>query len=66
MNDTPPLDNEELFRRMSRDLADSYDEELEMEVEDRLHVGGLYDGEGGYVEALAHTRSEVVGGSRGR
>ena len=26
---------------MSRDLADSYDEELEMEVEDRLHVPGL-------------------------
>ncbi|HEY6619376.1 MAG TPA: polyphosphate kinase 2 [Steroidobacteraceae bacterium] len=41
MNDTLPLDNEELIRRMSRDLADSYDEELEMEVEDRVQVPGL-------------------------
>jgi hypothetical protein len=40
MNDTP-LDNEELIRRMSRDLADGYDEELEMEVEDRRQVPGL-------------------------
>jgi polyphosphate kinase 2 len=35
MNDMPPLDHEELIRRITRDLADSYDEELEMEVEDR-------------------------------
>lgn len=31
----PALDPEELIRRISRDLADSYDEELEMEIEDR-------------------------------
>jgi len=31
----PSLDSEELVRRISRDLADSYDEELEMEIEDR-------------------------------
>ena len=35
MSDTPPLDHEELIRRIGRDLADSYDEELEMEIEDR-------------------------------
>ena len=35
MNDMPPLDQEELMRRITRDLADSYDEELEMEIEDR-------------------------------
>jgi polyphosphate kinase len=29
-----PLDHEELMRRISRDLADGYDEELEMELED--------------------------------
>jgi polyphosphate kinase len=33
-----PLDYDELLRRMQRDLIDSYDEEIEMEVEDR--VGG--------------------------
>jgi hypothetical protein len=35
MNDMPPLDREELIRRITRDIADSYDEELEMEIEDR-------------------------------
>jgi len=35
MTDLPPLDHEELIRRITRDLADSYDEELEMEIEDR-------------------------------
>ena len=30
----PELDHEEIIRRISRDLADSYDEELEMEIED--------------------------------
>src|SRR5512138_3437050 len=30
-----PLDQDELVLRISRDLADSYDEELEMEIEDR-------------------------------
>jgi polyphosphate kinase 2 len=39
MNDTPPLDPQELIRRVSRDLADSYDEELEMEIEDRPRTG---------------------------
>ena len=35
MKKTPPLDHDELVQRISRDLADSYDEELEMEIEDR-------------------------------
>jgi polyphosphate kinase len=35
MNDLPPLDHEELIRRITRDVADSYDEEIEMEIEDR-------------------------------
>jgi polyphosphate kinase len=35
MNDMPPLDHEELIRRITRDIADSYDEEIEMEIEDR-------------------------------
>ena len=41
MNDTPQLDQQELIRRISRDLADSYDEELEMEIEDRPRIPGL-------------------------
>jgi polyphosphate kinase len=32
---TPPLDHEELLRRLSRELIDGYDEELELEIEDR-------------------------------
>jgi polyphosphate kinase 2 len=35
----PSLDGAELVRRISRDLADSYDEELEMEIEDRHPLG---------------------------
>ena len=41
MNDMPRLDSEELIRRISRDLADSYDEELEMETEDRHPLPGF-------------------------
>ena len=41
MNDTPPLDQEQLIRRISRDLADGYDEELEMEIEDRPILPGM-------------------------
>ncbi len=35
MTDSQQLDHQELIRRISRDLADSYDEEVEMEIEDR-------------------------------
>src|SRR5262245_26970187 len=36
-----PLDHDELIRRIGRDLADSYDEELEMEIEDRHPLPGV-------------------------
>jgi polyphosphate kinase len=39
MTSMPSIDGEELVRRISRDLADSYDEELEMEIEDRHPLG---------------------------
>ena len=35
MSPTPPTDPEELMRRLQRDIIDSYDEELELEMEDR-------------------------------
>ena len=35
MSSQPTLDHEEILRRISLDLADSYDEELELEIEDR-------------------------------
>jgi polyphosphate kinase len=35
MTALPALDHDELIRRLSRDLEDSYDEELELELEDR-------------------------------
>jgi len=48
----PDLDSEELFRRISRDVADSYDEELELEIEDRHPrtgvPGGAVDPEADY------------------
>jgi polyphosphate kinase len=34
------IDHDELIRRISRDLEDSYDEELEMEIEDRDPLAG--------------------------
>ena len=40
MSALPPLDHEEIIRRIGRDLADSYDEELEMEIEDRHPLPG--------------------------
>ena len=35
-----PIDHDELVRRISRDLADGYDEELELELEDRHPLPG--------------------------
>jgi polyphosphate kinase len=35
MASLPSLDHEEIIRRLRADLADGYDEELEMEIEDR-------------------------------
>src|SRR5688572_18188589 len=48
-----PLDNldpEELMRRVARDMTDSYDEELEMEIEDHHPLPGLGDGIAGDAE----------------
>jgi polyphosphate kinase 2 (PPK2 family) len=41
MNTRPPFEHDELLRRISRDLADGYDEELEMEIEDRHPLPGV-------------------------
>ena len=50
MPDLSSLNNEELIRRISRDLADGYDEELEMEIEDRHPLPGMPDGANGDAE----------------
>ena len=42
MTSMPSINGEDLVRRISRDLADSYYEELEMEIEDR-HLRGDID-----------------------
>ena len=44
MSALPPLDHEQLIARIRRDLADSWDEELEMDVEDYHPLPGLPDG----------------------
>ena len=41
MSTGSPIDHDELVRRISRDLADGYDEELEMEIEDRHPLPGV-------------------------
>ena len=40
MGESSLPDHDELIMRLSRDLVDSYDEELEMEVEDRHPLPG--------------------------
>jgi polyphosphate kinase len=49
MTAEPPLDQDELILGIRRDLADSYDEELEMEIEDRHPLPG----EAGEIDAGA-------------
>jgi polyphosphate kinase 2 len=44
MTKLPPIDHEEIMRRIRRDLQDGYDEELEMEIEDRDSVPGAASG----------------------
>ena len=44
MSAEPDLNHEELISRIRRDLADSWDEELEMDVEDYHPLPGLPDG----------------------
>jgi polyphosphate kinase 2 len=41
MSAPSPIDHDELIDRIRRDLEDSYDEELEMEVEDRITPTGV-------------------------
>ena len=69
MNDLPPLDHEELIRRITRDLADSYDEELEMEIEDRhplpdtptsTNIGDEKDYRAHYFTQLFRLQAELV------
>jgi polyphosphate kinase 2 len=44
MSAHPPLDHEQLIARIRRDMLDSWDEELEMDVEDYHPLPGLPDG----------------------
>lgn len=69
MKDRPTLDHDELIRRIGRDLADSYDEELEMEFEDHHplpDVPSAADGEGEkeyrrqYFRQLLRLQAELV------
>jgi polyphosphate kinase 2 len=66
---TPPIDHEELIRRIGRDLADSYDEELEMEIEDHhplpggtadADVAGEKDYRRSYFSQLFRLQAELV------
>ena len=69
MSDIPPLDHEEIIRRIGRDLADSYDEELEMEIEDHHPLPGVPTGTDGdaekeyrrrYFQQLFRLQAELV------
>jgi polyphosphate kinase len=59
MKDLPSLDSHELIRRIGRDVADSYDEELELEIEDRHPLPGVPAG--GNEEADREYRSSYFG-----
>jgi len=50
MKDLPALSSEELIRRVGRDVADSYDEEIELEIEDHHPLPGTPAGENGAAE----------------
>ena len=50
MAELSALDSEELIRRVSRDIADGYDEEMELEIEDRHPLPGLPKGANGEAE----------------
>jgi polyphosphate kinase len=56
MNDMSSLDNEELIRRITRDIADSYDEELELETEDRHPLPDLPAGADGDADKVYRQR----------
>ena len=61
----PPLDHEELMRRLSRDLIDGYDEELELEIEDRdgppsVRTDDARAARHSYFQELFRLQSELV------
>jgi polyphosphate kinase 2 len=56
MDDMSSLDNEDLIRRISRDIADSYDEELELETEDRHPLPDLPAGAAGDADKVYRQR----------
>jgi polyphosphate kinase len=69
MPELSSLDQEEIVRRISRDLADGYDEELEMEIEDHhpLTAGGRPEGDEGskeyrriYFRELFRLQAELI------
>jgi polyphosphate kinase 2 len=67
MTDSNSLDHDELLRRLSRDLIDGYDEELELEIEDRepgKGIGTLTDADRRdrhlYFQELFRLQSELV------
>jgi polyphosphate kinase 2 len=62
-----PIDHDELVRRVSRDLADGYDEELELELEDRHPLPDGSSGaeserdyRRGYFQQLFRLQAELV------
>jgi polyphosphate kinase 2 len=56
VNDLPSLDSEELIRRVGRDVADNYDEEIELEIEDRHPLPGMPAGENGGADRAYRSR----------
>jgi polyphosphate kinase len=58
MSDSRSIDQEDLIRRLSRDLVDSYDEELEMETEDRDGGEAAYRRQ--YFSELFRLQAELV------
>jgi polyphosphate kinase len=61
----PPLDHDELMRRLSRDLIDCYDEELELEIEDRdgpasIRTDAERAARHSYFQELFRLQSELV------
>jgi polyphosphate kinase 2 len=70
MSTLASLDDDELYRRVARDLADGYDEEFELEIEDRHPLpAGIPPAEGGagdkayraqYFQQLFRLQAELV------
>ena len=58
MTDLPPIDQEQLIQRIRRDLADSWDEEIEMDMEDYHPLPGLPDGGANDAAEKDYRRSE--------